>query len=136
MKTRKNFDGKTFGKLTIICDSEDRCNPCGTKNRMIFCECECGEKVNVQLAHLKRGNTKSCGCLQKEIMSKRNFIHGKSSTRIYAIWKSMIQRCNNLNNKAYKNYGGRGISVCERWKKLENFHKDMGETPLLMIAIS
>jgi hypothetical protein len=85
---------------------------------------------------LRTGHTKSCGCLQKEVLSKigkLNATHGHNrvnkQSRTHHIWTGMKRRCNNPNDLAYRNYGGRGIIVCERWLKFENFFKDIGEIP-------
>ena len=74
-------------------------------------------------------DTKSCGCLATELLIKRNYIHGMSNSATYESWKKMLQRCNNKKLIRYKDYGGRGIKVCKRWMKFENFFKDMGERP-------
>lgn len=88
-----------------------------------LCLCECGNKKIVSSALLKRGKTKSCGCLKD---SKPTRTHGKSRTNIYMTWCAMIQRCSNENNSQFKNYGGRGIKVCDRWENFNNFFEDMG----------
>ncbi len=67
-------------------------------------------------------------CLQKERTKERNTTHGLSRTKIYLVWGGMINRCHNTNSKDYKHYGGRGIKVCKRWHKFEDFYKDMGDT--------
>jgi hypothetical protein len=89
--------------------------------------------VNVRAAYLSSSRGRSCGCLGREIHKAQgkvlNLIHGKANTPIYRLWKSMKNRCFNVNNKSYLDYGGRGITVCERWLKFENFFADMGERP-------
>lgn len=75
------------------------------------------------------GNSKSCGCLAKVITSIVHKTHGMSETRTYNIWLGMIQRCNNPHNDRFDDYGGRGIKLCERWERFENFFEDMGEAP-------
>lgn len=90
-----------------------------------LCRCNCGNKKIIVGSSLLSGNTKSCGCLKiKHGYAKR----GKLS-KIYTAWDGMIQRCNNINSYAYKNYGGRGIKVCKRWLKFKNFLKDVGNPP-------
>ena len=93
------------------------------------CTCICGNKISACGCSLLSGHTKSCGCLQRDIISKIRFIHGLSDTTEYNIWRNMIQRCDNPNHPQYKWYGGRGIKVCERWYTFENFLKDMGTRP-------
>ncbi len=89
------------------------------------CLCDCGEEVVVFGGKLRSGDTKSCGCWNIDRITK----HGRSRTRVYRTWQNMIQRCLNPLNKSYADYGGRGITICERWMKFENFLEDMGEQP-------
>lgn len=93
------------------------------------CLCDCGNRFLALATNLKTGNTNSCGCLKKEVCKTVNIKHGASDTSIYNIWIGMIRRCSDKNNPAYKNYGARGITVCERWKSFENFLNDMGHRP-------
>jgi hypothetical protein len=99
------------------------------------CICDCGNKIIVYKGNLKNGHTKSCGCLQKEIATKHGYNKKGQKTRIYSIWEHIIQRCTNPNNSEYKNYGGRGIKICDRWLNFKNFLKDMGEPPKNMKLI-
>jgi hypothetical protein len=103
---------------------------CG--NSMWNCVCDCGNSKTVEGSHLRSGATKSCGCLSKEF--PHNFKHGQSkrglTTQIYKCWVQIMQRCYNPKHKHYKNYGGRGIKVCDRWHVFENFYVDMGDCPL------
>jgi len=105
-------------------------------------KCECGNEFICLASRINSGNTKSCGCLRKELTRIKNkseqhkaliTTHGHSKpgkrTRTYNIWLSMIQRTTNANNTNYSYYGGRGIKVCDRWLKFENFLADMGEVP-------
>lgn len=73
--------------------------------------------------------TQSCGCLISDITASRNYIHGHPKDATYWSWAHMIQRCENTKNKSYKDYGGRGITVCDRWKTFKNFLADMGDKP-------
>lgn len=93
------------------------------------CKCDCGNIKIVRGLSLKNGDTKSCGCLQKERSILKNTRHGYSHLQIYYIWNNMVQRCTNINHKQYKDYGGRRIKVCKRWMKFENFYKDVGNPP-------
>lgn len=100
------------------------------KNRRAFyCKCDCGNFKNIFLKYLRNGDTRSCGCINKKETSARFKKHGMSRTNEYNIWLAMISRCENVKNKSFLNYGGRGISVCSSWKKFENFIKDMGKKP-------
>lgn len=99
------------------------------KNSVWRCVCDCGECVDAYACHLKTGATSSCGCFQREGTSNRSKTHGRSKSAIYAVWKSMRSRCQNENSESFKDYGERGIKVCERWEDFENFISDMGERP-------
>ena len=124
--------GKRFGRLTVIRKSISR-------NNFLYwvALCDCGQTVEVLGQSLRRGETKSCGCLQREIFGKfssaRWTTHGESAidkrTPEYRSWMAMLSRCENPNATGYKNYGGRGIIVCERWHKYEYFLSDMGRRP-------
>lgn len=98
------------------------------------CKCDCGKETVVSYKHIISGHTQSCGCYRDEkvaaIAAKYHVTHGMSRTRIYHIWRGMIERCGNMNSSHYNNYGGRGIVVCDRWKdSFENFYEDMGDRP-------
>ena len=80
------------------------------------CKCDCGNESLVKTYHLLNGDTKSCGCEQ------RNYGHGQYNTRLYHIWCTMKARCNNPSSHKYARYGGRGIKVCDEWKKFEPFY--------------
>lgn len=98
------------------------------------CLCDCGNHTIVQSGDLRAGTTKSCGCHRKKITSKRSLKHGhalnhEEITSTYYSWLNMTQRCNNPSNPAFTDYGGRGITICERWMRFEDFLEDMGERP-------
>lgn len=90
------------------------------------CTCTCGNETVVMAADLR--HTHSCGCYRVD-KGKERTTHGLTDTPTYRVWNKVKQRCNNPANKAYSNYGGRGITVCERWVSFENFLEDMGEQP-------
>lgn len=119
-----DLTGRRFGRLVAMEHTyEPSCE--GEIRRLWRCMCDCGAIVAVRSADLKRGNTKSCGCLAQESRTK----HGGCSSAEYRIWSGMIQRCTNPNAPGYENYGGRGIKVCKRWIEFANFLADMGGKP-------
>ncbi len=95
--------------------------------RKIECRCDCGNVVNVYPYSLPNGNTKSCGCLKGHALRKDG--HGLTKTKEYRAWGHMWSRCTNEKVKSYRYYGGRGISVCDRWASFKNFFEDMGKSP-------
>ncbi|WP_144467655.1 hypothetical protein [Bacillus toyonensis] len=115
-----NVVGKKFGKLTAIKEFKGG----HSKPRTILCRCECGNEKVVCKSSLILRKTQSCGCLRKYNSVKHNLRY----TRIYTIWASMVQRCTDENASNYNRYGGRGISVCNRWKEFLNFYEDMKDS--------
>jgi len=101
----------------------------------IFCKCRCGTTRWVIASNLRRGLSLSCGCYNAKRLSKTRLRHGYSMSSdlmkrsTHNIWMGMIQRCENRNAPAYRDYGGRGIYVCDRWKVFENFVADIGTRP-------
>lgn len=116
--------GQRFERLTVVSLAEMR-----NGRPRWACRCDCGAEVVVAGNHLKSGATRSCGCLQRELAAQRATTHGKSRTRTYRIWDLMHSRCTNPKNLRFKQYGGRGITVCESWRTFEGFLADMGECP-------
>jgi hypothetical protein len=117
--------GRKFGQLTAIRYS-------GSRESKVWwlCKCDCGTEKEIRAGSLMAGLSNSCGCLLPRITAKRNLTHGMSYSPEYAIWSSMRDRCRNKQNAHYKYYGGRGISVCERWaENFEAFYQDMGPRP-------
>lgn len=114
-----NLHGQKFGHLTVLRKSNER------KNRYIAweCSCDCGTTVVVRSGHLRDGTTRSCGCL------RGNPVHRKTGTVEYEAWKNMRRRCTEPTNKRWESYGGRGITVCDRWQSFENFYNDIGPRP-------
>lgn len=118
-----DITGERFGFLVAVA-------PTYRGGRRVWeCKCNCGGISFVSAGKLRIGNTKSCGCRKRSILGESTTVHGGHGTRTYRIWKAMRTRCRNPNIKQYKDYGGRGIAVCERWDKYENFLADMGEVP-------
>ena len=102
--------GKKIGKLTVIKKDEN-----SKRRSRYLCRCDCGKEKIILGQSLKSGNTKSCGCLISETTKQVHSTHGKSKTRLYCIYNNMKQRCYNPNNTRYKQYGGRGIKICDEW---------------------
>jgi len=121
---KHNLTGKIFGKLAVI--SRQGSDKSG-KNSIWLCKCECGNFCCVVRCNLIQNHTNSCGCFAIENSIKIFTTHGKSYSKAYFHWTDMKTRCTNKKNKGYKNYGGRGITICERWlNSFENFLEDMG----------
>lgn len=99
------------------------------KGAFARCICDCGNNGVTKVASLVNGHTKSCGCLQPLTVSKLFTKHGKNKEKIYRVWSNMITRCTNKKHISYKNYGGRGITVCSEWLDFNTFYKDMGDPP-------
>lgn len=119
-----DITGQTFNRLTAIAR---------VKGRRWRFRCECGEEIVQDSAPVKNGNTKSCGCLSREITISRSTKHGFASRDcrhpLYDLWVGMKSRCLNPNHVAYPRYGGAGITVCDRWLSFSNFVSDMGPRP-------
>lgn len=120
----KDMSGMRFGKLLVISQSKSSLSG----NAIWLCLCDCGKSKEVLGGSLRQGTSKSCGCV--------HFSHGRSGTTEYRSWCHMIERCENVKCADFKNYGGRGISVCARWRNsFENFLADMGEKPHPSLSI-
>jgi hypothetical protein len=118
-----DLTGQRFGKLTVAA----RMPSSRTGQTRWLCHCDCGKAKIVQAGNLKTGHVASCGCLAR---------HGLTKTPTYASWTAMINRCTNPRNPNYPNYGGRGITVCERWRNsFLDFLDDVGERPSLEHSI-
>lgn len=118
--------GKRFGRWAVI-DREAK-KLAGVF--YVFCVCDCGTKKWVRKKNLKSGQSKSCGCVTREVTAKRNLKHNKRYTKEWRIWQAMKNRCYNKKVAGYKHYGGRGIRVCEQWQEsFLNFFNDVGDAP-------
>lgn len=136
MPTRKDFEnleGKRFGMLVVLSIFGV---VKGKRNRYGYywlCLCDCGKKEVVLGRSMKYGFTKSCGCLHAKMSAARGRsqfrTHGLSKSTEYKIYKGMFARCRNKNSRYYDDYGGRGITICRRWMKFENFYADIGSRP-------
>lgn len=117
----KDLKSQTFGKITVLSYSHIE-----KSNAYWYSRCDCGNTLIVKGCNLRSGNTKTCGCGKVNNIIK----HGKCNTSTYTVWRNMIERCTNPNNANYKNYGGRGITVCDRWvNSFQDFIEDVGEKP-------
>jgi hypothetical protein len=119
-----------YGRLTVLAKT-NKTNTCG--RFFYLCICSCGVEKSVQINSLHNGLTRSCGCLRSETTAHKNVLsatHGLRNSVEYRIWTSMLSRCRNPKYENYPHYGGRGISVCKRWAKFENFYADLGPRPL------
>lgn len=124
----KNITGKKFGRWIVIKPTRPI-----KRSWSWLCKCECGIIREVAGNSLRLKKSQSCGCLQKEIVSKTRHGHarhiGSGPSPTYRTWQRMRARCNNLNDSNYKHYGGRGIKINKKWNKFEHFLNDMGERP-------
>jgi hypothetical protein len=112
--------GEKYGNLSTVKEI-DSILVGRSKKRFILCKCICGNIKTYRLEYLRSGHTKSCGCNRLTISAKSRITHGESGTRLHNIWSLMLSRCRNKNRKDYKNYGGRGISVCFEWYEYKRF---------------
>ena len=127
-RTEKIKIGDKFSKLTVI----GFVGVNKKKKRVWLCRCECGKEIQVHTEKLTSGHTKTCGCTRIQnivnAIKISNTKHGMKGTKEYVAWSEMKQRCTNPNAQQYKNYGERGIKVCDRWlNSFENFYADMGK---------
>ena len=117
MKKAHDLTGQRFGRLVVIERVESHIQPSGQRKTRWLCQCDCGNTKIVQYSQLKSGKTKSCGCLAREKSKKRLITHGLSHTRLFIVWTGIKARCFNSKVIYYKDYGGRGIKMCEEWEK-------------------
>jgi len=113
-----------YGRLTVLGERGQRGG-----HRLLLVRCACGSEKEIDKQSVLTGRTKSCGCLNAQVRRSKPRKHGMCRTRTYNVWMHILRRCQNLKCFAYRWYGARGIKVCERWGKFENFLADMGECP-------
>jgi hypothetical protein len=130
---KRNLAAQIFGRLTVLGEA-GRVN----KTMTWLCQCSCGNQTVKTAGNLCSGRSTSCGCFARETSANTGRAvltihghthHGEAKPPTYRSWQSMIQRCTNPKATSYPQYGGRGVTVCERWKVFENFLADMGERP-------
>lgn len=123
-----NLVGQVFNRLTVI--RQNGQDKFGQKLWLCVCSCKREKQCNVRGNALRRKTVQSCGCLSIEVARVLHTTHGMSKTGLFTVWHMMIQRCFNEKHRHFASYGGRGITVCERWRNsFENFFADMGERP-------
>lgn len=111
MSVKINLINKRFGRLLVISESHS-----DGKHIYWNCLCDCGNEKIIAGDSLKQGLTKSCGCLNSEMMKERKSTHNRSKSRLYKIWTQMIYRCENSNATGFEYWGGKGIKVCDEWR--------------------
>jgi hypothetical protein len=120
----KDLSGTRYGRFTA------KYRVGTTKPAMWMCACDCGVEKLVWDADLKRGKSKSCGCLQKELWTLSITTHGMTGTREYISWLHIVQRCTNPNHESFHGYGGRGITITQEWRDdFSKFYNEIGECP-------
>ena len=124
MPQKNNIEHRRYGRLVV--DAFVGSRRVGKQSKRFWrCRCDCGASVDLPYSALSTGNTRSCGCLGREA----NIKHGAYRDPTYGVWSAMHQRCRATSAPAFKGYGGRGITVCERWRDYKNFAADLGPRP-------
>lgn len=122
-----DLTGRRFGRLLVLMRAP---NKSGVKNAMWLCRCDCGITKAMRGDTLKNRDARSCGCHAREVASHLLTTHGMSKTSEYHIWHSMKKRCQDSSHPTFKNYGAKGIKVCDRWRdSFEAFYEDVGPRP-------
>jgi hypothetical protein len=130
-----DLSGQQFERWTVVNEGQRRYRPSRTRGvRTWNCVCECGTTANIEQPSLTSGNSRSCGCLERELTIQRNYKHGCAKRKAvipeYDIWCGIIKRTENPNAVSYPNYGGRGIKMSPQWRNsFEQFYADMGKRP-------
>ena len=134
MPTKLELIGERFGRLVVLADGSPE-----KGRRRVVCACDCGASIPVEPRSLRAGKTKSCGCLQRDVVSNicaNRTTHGKAGSPEYVSWVHMKGRCENPSNPKFKDYGARGIKVCPEWSDdFARFLSDMGAKPSAKASI-
>lgn len=127
MKPCEDLTGRRYGRLTVMYQAGFRYKPSGQRNALWHCKCDCGNEKDIPANTLRNGRSKSCGCLNREEASKRALKHGGCVNGelegIYKTWQSMKKRCYEKSSNRYKEYGARGIKICDEWKDYSTFRE-------------
>lgn len=115
MSKIRDLTGQRFGRLTVLCRAQHEREPSGKSRVYWTCQCDCGNIATVCTDNLVSGRQVSCGCYMRAVNHDLRTTHGETDTRLYNIWLAMKRRCDTPSLKAYPDYGGRGITVCDEW---------------------
>lgn len=115
MSNKDNLIGQKFGRLTVIEKVGYKRSNSGYEDIVWKCICDCGNLTQTITPYLKKGVTKSCGCLKRETLELHNFKHGLTNTKLFGIWEGIKERCYRNKCASFVNYGGRGIKMCSEW---------------------
>jgi hypothetical protein len=121
--------GQRFGRLIVIGPAEMQVTAGGYRKHCWECRCDCGTVLTLRANSFVSGNTRSCGCLRRELVAALHRTHGLSKSPEHRIWAGILSRCRNPNATDFGWYGGRGISVAEEWLDFQQFLEDMGPRP-------
>lgn len=124
-----DLTGRRFGRLLVIKRVDDHVTSGGQRKVMYMCVCSCGIEKEIAGCDLRSGRTTSCGCRNRECIHERFFIHGMRHTKPYSTWSGIKNRCLNKNTPRYKDYGGRGITICQKWREFKMFYEDVSKLP-------
>lgn len=123
VRFRSTIPGRIEGTAWIVLgDSQER-------PRHVIARCDCGTERHLLRLAMFRGDSRSCGCLNRDVIGTARRTHGMTGTPTHRSWAAMLTRCTNPKVKSFANYGGRGIQVCDEWRDFLTFLRDMGERP-------